>query len=158
MAIWHTVIAILLLLLFCHQVMATPWTVAHQASLSLTISQSFPKFTCIDSVIPSNYLILCHPRLLLPSIFPTISLFQWVSSSHQVTKILELQFQSFQWIFSIDCWLDSQESSPTPLFESISSLALSLLYGPTLTSVDDYQKIHSFDSLDLCWQSDVFAF
>ena len=61
----------------------------------------------IGSVMPSNYLILCRPLLLLPSIFPSISLFQWASSSHQVAKVLELQLQhqSFQWIFRID-WFD----------------------------------------------------
>ena len=53
---------------------ATPWTVACQASLSLTISQSLPKFMSIKLVIPSNHLILCHP-LLLPSIFPRIRVF-----------------------------------------------------------------------------------
>ena len=53
---------------------------------------------------------------------------------------------------------DSQESSPALQFESINSLALSLLYGPTLTSVHDYWKNHSFDYTDLCWQSDVSAF
>ena len=74
-----------------------------------------------------------------------------VSSSHQVVKLLELQHQSFQWIFRTDFlqdWLlwspcntrDSQESSPTPQFKSISSLVLSFLYGPTLTSVHDYWK------------------
>ena len=61
----------------------------------------------IGSAMPSNYLILCRPLLLLPSIFPSISLFQWASSSHQVAKVLELQLQhqSFQWIFRID-WFD----------------------------------------------------
>ena len=85
-------------------------------------------------------------------------LFQWVSSSHQVDKVLELQLQheSLQWIFRIDFlwdWLvwslyhprDSQESSPTPQFEDINSSVLSLLYGPTLTSIHDYWKNHSFD-------------
>ena len=52
-----------------------PWTAAHQASLSLTISQSLPKFTSIESVMPSNYLILCYPLLLRPSIFPSIGIF-----------------------------------------------------------------------------------
>ena len=52
-----------------------PWTAAHQASLSLTISQSLPKFTSIESVMPSNYLILCYPLLLRPSIFPSIRVF-----------------------------------------------------------------------------------
>ena len=54
---------------------ATPWTAARQASLSITISQNLLKFTSIESVIPSNYLILCHPLLLLPSIFPSIRVF-----------------------------------------------------------------------------------
>jgi len=59
----------------CVWLPATPWTVACQASRSLTISQSLPKFMSIESVIPSNYLILCHPLLLLPSIFPSIRVF-----------------------------------------------------------------------------------
>ena len=49
----------------------TPWTAAHQASLSLSISQSLPKFMYIELVMPSNHLILCHPLLPLPSIFPS---------------------------------------------------------------------------------------
>ena len=53
----------------------TPWTAAHQASLSITNSQSLPKLMSIESVNPSNHLILCHPLLLLPSIFPSIRVF-----------------------------------------------------------------------------------
>ena len=53
---------------------------------------------------------------------------------------------------------DSQESSPTPHFKSINSSVLSRLYGPTLTSIHDYWKNHSFDYMDVCWQSDVSAF
>ena len=68
----------------------TPWTAAHQASLSITSSRSLLKLISIESVMPSNYLILCHPLLLLPSIFPSIRcFFKWVSSSHQVAKVLE---------------------------------------------------------------------
>ena len=84
---------------------ATPWTAAHQASLSFTISWSLLKLMSIESVMPSNHRILCHPFLFLPSIFPSIRVFfQWVSSSHQVAKLLELQLQhqSFQWIFRTD--------------------------------------------------------
>ena len=55
----------------------TPWTAAHQASLSFTISQSLLKLMSIESVIPSNHLILCCPLLLLPSIFPSIRIFSW---------------------------------------------------------------------------------
>ena len=63
------------------------------------------KLMSIESVMPSNHLILCCPLLFLPSIFPSIRVFyQWVSSSHQVAKVLELQLQhrSFQWIFRTD--------------------------------------------------------
>ena len=54
---------------------ATPWTAAHQASLSLTVSQSLPKFMSIELVMLSNHLILCCPLLILPSIFPSIRVF-----------------------------------------------------------------------------------
>ena len=54
---------------------ATPWTTAHQASLSITNSWSLPRLMSIKLVMPSNHLILCHPRLLLPSIFPRIRVF-----------------------------------------------------------------------------------
>ena len=57
------------------QLFATPWTAAHQASLSITNSQSFLKLMSIESMMPSNRLILCHPLLLLPSIFPSIRVF-----------------------------------------------------------------------------------
>ena len=86
------------------------------------------------------------------------SLFKWVISSHQLSKVLEfqLQHQSFQWIFRTDflqnglggspCSLrDSQVSSPTPQFKSINSSVLSLLHSPTLTSIHDYWQNHSLD-------------
>ena len=57
------------------QLFATPWTAAHQASLSITNSQSLPKLMSIESVMPFNHLLLCRPLLLLPSIFPNIRLF-----------------------------------------------------------------------------------
>ena len=120
----------------------TPCTAAYQASLSITISQSSLKLMSTESVMPSNHFILCHSLLLLPSVFPSICVFfQWVSSSHQVAKILELklQHQSFQWIFRVDflldllfwsscCPTDSQESSAASQFESINSSVLRLLY------------------------------
>ena len=66
---------------------ATLWTAAHQASLSVTISWSLVKLMSIESVMPSNHLILCRPLLLLPSVFPSIRVFfQWVGSLHQVTQ------------------------------------------------------------------------
>ena len=80
---------------------ATPWTAACQASLSITNSQSLPKPMSTKSVMPSNHLILCHsPFLPALNLSQHQGLFQWVSSSHQVAKVLEfqLQHQSFQWI------------------------------------------------------------
>ena len=61
--------------LSCVQLFVTPWTAAHQASLSSTISQSLIKFMSIESVMLSNQLVLCCPLLLLPSILPTIRVF-----------------------------------------------------------------------------------
>ena len=73
----------------------TPWTAAHQASLSFTISQSLLRPTPIKSVMPSNHLILCHPLFLLPSIFPSIRVF----SSESVLRIRWPKYWSFS--FSI---------------------------------------------------------
>ena len=66
---------------------------------SITNSQSSPKLISIESMMPSSHLILCRPLLLLPLIPPSISLLQWVNSSHEVAKVLEFQpqHQSFQW-------------------------------------------------------------
>ena len=87
------------------QLFVTPWTAAHQASLSITNSRSLLKLTSIESVMPSNHLILCHPFLLSPSIFPSIRVFSNESVLHiRWPKALEfqLQYQSFQWIFRTD--------------------------------------------------------
>ena len=98
-------------------------------------------------------------------------LFQWVISLHQITKILEfqLQYQSFQWIFSVDLpsgWLvwspccprDFQASSPAPQFKGINSLVFCLLYGPALKTICDHWEDHSLDYIDLCQQSNISAF
>ena len=111
-----------------------------KASLSFTISQSLLKLMFIESMI---FISPCHP--LSPHSPPAFNLsqhqglFQWVGSLHQLAKVLELQHQSFQWIFRIYLlydWLvwsscsprDSQESPPASQFKSINSPALSLLY------------------------------
>ena len=82
----------------------TPWNVAHQASLSFTISLSLLKCMCIESVMLSNHLILLPPSPPAFSLSQHQGLFQWVSSPYQVAKVLEhqLQHQSFQWIFRVD--------------------------------------------------------
>ena len=144
--------------LSCVRLFATLWTAVRQASLSFTISWSLLQFMSIESVMPSKHLILCRPLFLLPSSFPTVRVF----SNESVLRIRWPKYWSFSFSispfneysglvsFRID-WLDllavqgTQESSPTPQFESINSSALTFLYSPTLTSVHDYWKNHSFD-------------
>ena len=147
---------------------ATPWTAAHQASLSLTTPQNLLKHMSTESAMPSNHFILCCLLLLLPSTFASSEVFSNESALLIRWEILELQHQSFQWILRTDFffnWLiwypcspmDSQESSPAPQFESIGSSVLSHLYGPTHTSVRNHWKTHSFANMDLCEQSGVSA-
>ena len=84
---------------FSHSVMSdsvTPWTVAHQASLSITNSRSLLKLISIKSVMPSNHLVLCRPLLLLPSIFPSIRVF----SNESVLRIKWSKYQSFSFSIS----------------------------------------------------------
>ena len=109
-----------------------------------------------DAIQPSHP--LSSPSLPALNLSQHQALFQWVSSSHQVAKVLEfqLQHQSFQWTPRTDlledglvgspCSLrDSRESSPTPQFKSINSSVLSFLYTPTLTSIHDHWKKHGLD-------------
>ena len=228
--------------------LVTPWTATHQASLSFTISRSLLKLMSIESVMPSNHFVLCHPLFLLSSIFPSIRVFydesalcirwpkywhfsispsnesvllvtqscptlcdpmdcsmpgfpcpsptprvypnscplsQWchttisssvipfsscpqslpalgsfqisqlftsggqrigVSASTSVLPMNSQDWSALGWTGWISLQSkNSQESSPTPQFKSISSLALSFLYNPTLSSIHDYWKNHSFD-------------
>ena len=141
----------------------TSWTIACQAPLSSTISQSFFSHMPIKSVILTNHLIFHSPFLLLPSVFPNIRVF----CNELAIQIRWLKYWSFSFSNS-PCneysWLisfsprESQDSSTAPQFKSINSLALRLLYGPPLTSVHDYWENHSFDYTELCQQSDVSAF
>ena len=80
---------------------AAPWTAARQASLSITNSRSLLKLMSIEWVMPSKQLILCRPFSSCLNLSQHQGLFKWVSSSHEVAKVLEfqLQHQSFQWIF-----------------------------------------------------------
>ena len=120
-----------------------------------------------ESVMLSNHLILCCSPFAF-NLSQHQDLFQWAVSLHQVAKVLELELQFFLCIVTVDFlqdWLvwspysprDSQEFSPALQFESIGSSALNL-YGRTLTSIHDYWKNHSFDYIDLCEQSNIFAF
>ena len=137
------------------QLLVTPWTAACQASLSITNSWRFLKLVSIESVMPSNHLILCHPVLPPASIFPSIRVFSNESALH-------IRWQKY-WSFSFSIspsneysglisfmidWLDLLAVQGTlksiPQFKSINSLVLSFLY-PTLASIHDYWKNHSFD-------------
>ena len=82
--------------LSCVRVFAIPWTTAHEASLSITNSRSLPKPMPIESVMPSNHLILCHPLLLLLSIFPSIRVF----SNESVLRITWPKYWSFSFNIS----------------------------------------------------------
>ena len=124
--------------------------------MSITNSRSPPKPMSIESVMPSNHLILYHPLLLLPSICQSIRVF----SNESALRIRWPNYWSFSFnispsnehpgliSFRMD-WLDllavpgTLKSSPTPQFKSINSSALSFLYSPTLTSIHDYWKNHS---------------
>ena len=120
----------------------------------------------IGSMMPSSHLILYHPLLLLSLIFSNIRIFpielalciKWlkywsfsISPSNEYSECISFRIDWFD-LFAVHGILHA------PQFESISSLALSLLYGPTLASVHDYWKKHSFDYTDLCWQIDVSVF
>ena len=111
----------------------TPWTAAPQASLSFTNSQSLHKLMSIESVTPSNHLILCRPLLLPPSIFPSIRVFssdsvlhiRWprycISPSNEYSGLISFRMDWFD-LLAVQGTL---KSSPTPRFKSIHSLALS---------------------------------
>ena len=89
-------------------VLHDPMDYSRPGSFILLCLMELFKFMCIESEMLSNHLILCCSLLLLPSIFPRISLFQWVCSLHQMAKVLDLQLQhpSFQWIVRVDFFLD----------------------------------------------------
>ena len=136
----------------------TPWIAVHKASLSITNSQSLLKLMSIESVMPSNHLILCRPLLFPPSIFPIIRVFsnesvlrtRWPKKWSFSFSISPSNEYSGLTSFRMD-WLDllavqgTLKNFPRPQFKSINSLALSLLNGPILTSIHDYWKNHSLD-------------
>lgn len=101
------------LFLFSHcPILHDLWTIASHAPLSSTVSRSLPKITFVASVTLPNHLIFSHPLSPLPSIFPSIRVFQWIFSSHLMVKVFELQIQflSFQRTvrlisFKVDCFV-----------------------------------------------------
>ena len=139
------------------QTPCNPMDCSMQASLSFTISQSLLKLMSIELVVPSNHLLLCCPLLLrsiFPSIFPRV--FKWVSSLHQVAKVLELQHPSFKQIFRVDfsfkinCFdLLSIQTTLKNLLQhhslKASILRRSAFFIVQHSYIHDYWKNHSFD-------------
>ena len=135
---------------------ATPWTAACQASLSITNTQNLLKLMSLASVMPSNHLILCHPLLLPPSIIPSIRVFSY-------ELVLPIRWPKY-WSFSFNISPSNEYSRPISFrmdwlvllavqetlmsllqYHSSKASVLSFLYSPTLTSIYDYWKNHSFD-------------
>ena len=145
--------------LSCAWLFVIPWTAARQASLSTTNSRSLPKLMSIESVMPSNHLIFCRPLLLLPSIFPSIrvtQMSQFFASSTPRYWSFSFNISPFNEYsglisFRMD-WLDllavqgTLKSLPQHHSSKASILWCSAFFmGPTLTSIQDYWKNHSFD-------------
>ena len=145
--------------LSCVQLFVIPWTAASKASLSITNSWSLLKLMSTELMMPSNHLILCHPLLLLPSIFPSIRVFsnksvlriRWpkylsfsfsISPSNEYSGLMSFQTDWFD-LLAVQGTLKSllqHHSSKAPiLWHSAPSLS------PTLTSIHDHRKNHNFD-------------
>ena len=140
--------------LSCVPLLRTPWIAACQANSWISL-----KLTSIESVMPSSHLILCHPLFLLSPILPSIRVFsnestlrmRWpkywsknfsTSPSKEIPGLISI----VNGLVGSPCSpRDSQESSPTPQFESINYLTLSYLHSTMLTSIHDHWKNHSLD-------------
>ena len=149
----------------------TPWTAACQDSLSFTISQNLLELLSIESVTPFNHLILCHPLLLLPLIFPSIRVFsnesalciKWLNYWNFTFSISPFNEYSGLISFRID-WLDllavqgtfksllQHHSSKASILRRSAFLMVQLSH-PYMTT----GKNHNFDCMDLCQQIDVFT-
>ena len=141
---------------------AIPWTVACQASLSITNSQSLLKLMSIELVMPFNHLILCHPLLLLPSIFPSIRVFQksqfFTSGGQSIgvsasASVLPVNIQD-RYPLGLTGFNSLQSKGLSRVFSNTtvqkhqffgSHLSFFFFYSPTLTSIHDYWKNHNFD-------------
>ena len=151
------------------QLFGTPWTAAHQASLSITNSQSLLKLMSIKSVMPSNHLILCGPCPPAFSLSQHQGLFKWVSSLHQVAKYWSFSFNispsngySGQISFRMD-WLDllavqetlksilQHHSSKTSILRHSAFFIVQLSHPYVTTG-------NTVALMDLCWQSNVSGF
>ena len=140
---------------------AAPWITAHQASLSITNSRSPPKPMSIESMMPTNYLILCRPLLLLPLIFPSIRVFsnesalhiRWpkywsfsfsISPSHEHPGLISLRMDCLD-LLAVRGTLKSLLQHKSSKASILRCSVLSFLYSPTLTSIHDHWKNHILD-------------
>ena len=168
----YAIVVVAVILSLAHvRLITTTWTTACQASQSITISWSLLKLMSIELVMPSNHALLCHPLLLLPSIFPSIRVF----SNESALCIKWPTYWSFSFSispsseysglisFQID-WFDllAVRGTVKSILHHHSSkawiLQCSAFFMVQLSSIHDYWKSHSFDYTDLCWQSNVSAF
>ena len=157
-------------LLSCVQLFVTSWTAACQASLSLTISRSLLKLISLESVMPSNHLILYHPLLLLTSIFLNIRVFsnesvlciRWpkswsfsINPSNEYSGLISFKIDWFD-LLAVQRTLKSllQHRSSKASIIQHSAFFIVQLSHPYMTT----GKNHSFDYMNLCWQSDASAF
>ena len=120
----------------------TPWTLALQASLSITNSQSLLRLMSVELLMPFNHLMLCCPLLLLPSVFPSIRVIFSISPSIEYSGLISLRMDWFNLLVvqgTLKSLLQHHSSKASISWHSV------FLYGPTLTSMYDYWKNHSFD-------------
>ena len=163
---------------FSHvQFFVTPWTAEPQASLSFIISRTLLKLMSIESVMPSNRLILCSLLLLLPLNFPRIRVFSnelalriqllFVSGGQRIAasasaSVLPMNSQGW-FLLGLTCLISLLSQGHWGVFSSKTVwnhqfFVFSFLYDPTLTFIHDYWKNYRSDYKDLCQQSDVSAF
>ena len=148
----------------------TPWTAAHQAPLSSTVSRSWLKFMSTESVMLFKHLILSCPILLLPSLLLSIRVFsnEWALHfrwpkywSFTFSIIPPMNIQDW-FLLELTGLIYLQSKGLSRVFSSTTirkhQFFTSQPSGPTLTSIHNYWKNHSFDYRDLCWQSDISAF
>ena len=147
-----------------------PMDCSNQASLSITNSRSSLRLTSIESVMPSNHLILCRLFSSCPQSLPASGSFpmgQFFASGGQrigasaSASVLPMNIQDWFPLGLTDL-ISLQSKGLSRVFSNMTVqkhqfFALSVLHGSTLTSIRDYWKTHNFDYMDLCWQSNVSA-
>ena len=149
----------------CVWLFATPWTTAHQASLSITNSWSLLTLMSFELVMPSSHLTLCRPLLFLPS-SGSFQMSQLFTSGGQIigVAISVLPMNTQDWSpLGWTGWISLQSKGLSRVFSNTTVqkhqfFGAQFLYSPTLTSIHDHWKNHSLDYMDLCWQNNVSAF